>query len=429
MKLPEEFMDRMQKRLGEQYPAFLRSYDVPPYKGLRVNPLKISRNEFLKISPFPLEPIPWEENGFYVKEEKAGADLLHFAGLYYCQEPSAMCAAPLLNVQKGERVLDLCAAPGGKSTQLAARMQGEGALLCNEYVTSRANVLLSNLERLGVKNAAVVNTDAGRLAKEFPAYFDKILVDAPCSGEGMFKKEPFAVEEWSVDNVRRCALRQRDILENAAAMLSVGGRIVYSTCTFSKEENEEQIAGFLARHPEFTLLEQKLLLPHEIRGEGHFAALLEKREGERKEVKPFPVRHDKRAEAAYAEFAKSCFTNGIGFAGDITTLSSGKLLMLPGGFPSLNVFTLRAGVELGEWDGKNFKPSHALAMALKSKETARYVALNREEAERYLKGETLSVAEENGWCVVGIGEYPLGWGKAVNGTLKNHYPKGLRKIK
>ncbi len=427
MKLPEEFLDQMRERLGEDFPAFLRSYVTPAYRGIRVNPLKISREEFLKISPFPLEQIPWEQNGFYIEEEKAGADILHFAGLYYCQEPSAMCAAPLLDVQKGERVLDLCAAPGGKSTQLAARMQGDGVLVCNEYVTARANVLLSNLERLGVKNAAVVNADTVRLAQEFPAYFDKILVDAPCSGEGMFKKEPSAVSEWSTGNVRRCAARQKEILENASAMLSVGGRMTYSTCTFSGEENERQIADFLAFHPEFTLLEQKLLLPHEIRGEGHFAALLEKREGERRGAKPFPKRRDKRAEAAFSEFARSCLK--CKFSGEITTLASGKLLLLPEDLPALNVFTLRAGVELGEWDGKIFKPSHALAMSLKRSEIGNYVALSREDAERYLKGETLSVQAENGWCVVGVGEYPLGWGKAVNGTLKNHYPKGLRKVK
>lgn len=429
MNLPEEFLTRMQKRLGDGFPAFLRSYGYSACRGIRVNPLKISAQEFLRISPFTLAPVPWEGNGFYIEEEKAGGDVYHFAGLYYCQEPSAMYAAPLLNVHKGERVLDLCAAPGGKTTQLAAALQGEGILVANECVSARAKILLENVERLGVRNCAVTNADAGRLAAALPEYFDKILVDAPCSGEGMFKKEEAAAEEWSAEAVRRCALRQREILENAAAMLAEGGRLVYSTCTFSDEENEGQIADFLRRHGEFALIEQKTLFPHEIKGEGHFAALLEKRGGGRCGAKPFPVRRDRAAENAYRAFAKDFFADGSGFSGEITTLPDGRMLLLPPGLPALPVRVLRAGIELGEWDGKNFKPAHALAVCLKREQAARFVSLTREQSERYLRGETLSVSADNGWCAVGVERYPLGLGKAVNGTLKNHYPKGLRKVK
>lgn len=428
MNLPEQFLIRMKQRLGEGFPAFLRSYQRPALRAVRVNPLKISAEEFLRIAPFTLSPVPWEENGFYVEEEKAGADVYHFAGLYYCQEPSAMCAAPLLNVHGRERVLDLCAAPGGKTTQLAAALNGKGVLVANEYVPSRAKILLENTERLGVKNCAVINADTAKLAAELPCFFDKILVDAPCSGEGMFKKEEAACSEWSEEVVRRCALRQREILDSAAVMLSGGGRLVYSTCTFSEEENERQVEEFLRRHAEFALIGQKLLLPHEAAGEGHFAAVLEKRGGERCGAKPYPVRRDRAAESAYRAFAKDFFADGVGFTGEITTLPDGRMLLLPEGLPALSVRVLRAGIELGEWDGKLFKPSHALAACMKKEQAARFVSLSREQSERYLHGETLS-ATENGWCVVGIEDYPLGLGKAVNGTLKNHYPKRLRKVK
>lgn len=429
MKLPAEFIERMKERLGNAFPAFLQAYENAVCRGIRVNPLKISREGFLKIAPFTLSPVPWEENGFYIAEEKAGGDVYHFAGLYYCQEPSAMCAAPLLDVTAGERVLDLCAAPGGKTTQLAAALNGRGVLVANEYVSSRAKILAENVERLGVINCAVTNADTGRLAAELPCFFDKILVDAPCSGEGMFKKEEAAVREWSTETVLRCAERQKEILENAAAMLAPEGRLVYSTCTFSQEENEGQIADFLHRHREFALIETRTLYPHEVRGEGHFAAVLEKREGKRRGARPFPVRRDGAALRAYKAFAADFFADGRGVEGEITVLPDGRMFLLPEGLPALSSRLLRAGLPLGEWDGRSFKPSHALAVCMRKEASARFVALSRGESEAYLRGETLSVQGENGWCVVGVGEYSLGLGKIVNGTLKNHYPKGLRKVK
>ena len=289
MDLPEPFIKRMEGELKEEFPAFLRCYEEPPFKGVRANLLKCPAEEFARLAPFPLgENVPWAEGGFYTGEERPGAYPEHFAGLYYCQEPSAMCAAPLLNVQPKERVLDLCAAPGGKTTH------------ANEYVSGRAKILSQNVERLGVKNCAVVSASAEELAETLPAFFDKVLVDAPCSGEGMFRKDPEAIGEWSEENVARCIARQRDILDAAARLVRAGGRLVYSTCTIARGEDEGQAEDFLARHPEFALLEQHRLMPHEVKGEGHFAVLFEKRgEDEACKARPFPVRRDRAAEQTF----------------------------------------------------------------------------------------------------------------------------------
>ena len=424
MNLPEEFLSEMKERLGENFPAFLQSYERAPARGVRVNTLKIPRGEFLRIAPFPLEQIPWAENGFYTTAEKAGADAYHFAGLYYCQEPSAMLPAQLLGVSAGERVLDLCAAPGGKCTQLAAGLKGTGVLVANEYDYQRARILSENVERLGVANAAVVSASPAVLAQTCTEFFDKILVDAPCSGEGMFKKEEGAALHWSRENVRGCAARQSEILESAAKMLRGGGTLVYSTCTFSKEENEEQIERFLERHSEFSLKEMRYLFPHEVRGEGQFAAVLEKTDGGEGKHKPYPVKRSREAERAFWEFAKDFYLKKIP-AGEITTLADGRMYLLPEGLPALApAAVLRTGVELGVWNGKIFKPAHALATSTSG--FARQVRLSREECTAYLRGEPLNVQIENGWCVVTVEGYPLGLGKAVNGTIKNHFPKPLR---
>lgn len=417
----------MKERLGEEFPAFLQSYERPPLKGLRVNTLKLSKEEFVKISPFALEQIPWEKNGFYLTAEKAGGDAYHFAGLYYLQEPSAMCAVPLLDVKRGERVLDLCAAPGGKTTQIAAEMQGEGVLVANEIDGGRAKILSQNIERLGVKNCAVTSAPPARLTEVFPSYFDKILVDAPCSGEGMFKKEPNAIPEWSEENVRMCVARQKEILDCAAQMLKVGGEMVYSTCTFSEQEDEAQIKEFLSCHPEFVFKTQEKLYPHKVRGEGHFCARLLKTEGENNSAKPYPVRRNTAANAAFRAFCEDFFETPP--QGEITTLPDGRMYLLPAGMPNLgNLRLLRLGVELGEWDGKLFKPAHALAMAL-GESANRKVCLTREKAMKYLHGETSETEISNGWCVVCADGYPLGLGKIVNGVVKNHLPKALRAVK
>ena len=425
--LPQKFLDRMKERLGEDFPAFLRSYDNPPYKGLRVNTLKISKEEFLKISPFALEQIAWAENGFYITEEKAGGDVYHFAGLYYLQEPSAMAVGELTEACKKERVLDLCAAPGGKTTHIAAQMEGDGILIANEIDSARAKILSQNVERMGVKNCAVTNATPQQLAEKFPEYFDMILVDAPCSGEGMFKKEPNAIPEWSEENVKRCAARQKEILDCAAEMLEGGGCLVYSTCTFAEEEDEWQIEDFLKRHHEFELEEQEKIYPHTHKGEGHFCAHLHKTAGGTKRAKPYPIKRSSAANKAFQAFAEDFFEEIP--KGEITTLSDGRMYLVPEGMPDLTgLRLLRLGVELGEWDGKIFKPSHALAMSLGAK-AKRKLKLSREEAVKYLHGDTLNADIDNGWLIVCVEEFPLGLGKAVNGTVKNHLPKGLRMIK
>ena len=428
MKLPEEFLKRMQGELKEDFPAFLQSYDLPPCKGLRVNTLKIGLDAFVKNAPFPLgDRIDWEPRGFYIEEEKAGGLVEHFAGLYYLQEPSAMCVGKFTAPCKKTRVLDMCAAPGGKSVMLAMQMAGDGILISNEIDGARAKILSQNMERTGVKNGAVTSAAPRQLAKNFPEYFDLILADAPCSGEGMFKKEPEAIPHWSEQNVALCVARQRDILEEAAKMLRRDGVLIYSTCTFSKEEDEGQIAAFLNRHPEFVLEEDAKLYPHQCRGEGHYCARLLKREGGVRDARPYPIKKNARAERAFYEFAKDFFVELP--QGEITTLDDGRMYLVSAGMPVLSVRVLRLGVELGEWDGKVFKPAHALAMSLKRGECRRFLSLPREQAERYLRGETLACDGENGWCVVGFCDYPLGLGKIVNGALKNHYPKGLRMIR
>ncbi|MDE6059448.1 MAG: RsmF rRNA methyltransferase first C-terminal domain-containing protein [Clostridia bacterium] len=428
MNLPAEFLARMRERLGETFPAFLSSYEVPPWRALRVNTLKVSREEFLRVSPFALEPVPWAQNGFYLEAEKAGSDPYHFAGLYYVQEPSAMCVGELTAPCKKERVLDLCAAPGGKTTLIAAQMRGEGILIANEIDFGRAVILSQNVERLGIKNCAVVSTDPETLAQQFPEYFDLVLVDAPCSGEGMFKKEPEALPHWSPNNVAMCAARQRDILEEAAKTVAGGGHLIYSTCTFAEEEDEWQIRAFLERHPEFVLEQEEKLYPHKYKGEGHYCARLKKIEGERRRGKSYPIERSTQANKAFYAFAEDFFTEVPKSEIAAPWPCRGRMYLVPAGMPALNMMSrLRLGVELGEFDGRVFKPAHALAMATKREECRRFVSLTREECLRYLRGETLEREIENGWCVVGVEDYPLGLGKVVNGVMKNHLPKGLRK--
>ena len=413
----------MQKRLGERFPAFLRVMEEAPCKGVRANPLKLTRALLAALLPVG-DAVPWEPSGFYCDLEKVGSLPAHHAGLFYSQEPSAMCAAPLLGAKKGERVLDLCAAPGGKTTQLAGAMGGEGVLIANEYVYDRARILSQNVERLGVANCAVISADTASLAVKLPAYFDKVLVDAPCSGEGMFRKEKNAVAEWSEENVARCIARQSAILDDAAALVAGGGMLVYSTCTFEYGENEGQIRAFLARHPEFTLLEERLLLPHEVRGEGHYAAKLVKEDGARRDAPAFPRMRDRAAERAWQDFAVDFFLSPP--SGSVTTLKDGRMYLLPEGLPALVGRVLRAGVELGRFDGKRFTPSHALAMSAKAENVRRTAPLDDTACMRWLRGETFASSMPEGWGIATWRGYPVGLAKSAGGTLKNHYPKGLR---
>jgi NOL1/NOP2/sun family putative RNA methylase len=449
-RLPFAFIKKMETLLGKDFDTFMASYDLPRSFGLRVNTLKLRVEAFQAMSPFSLEPIPWAESGFYYREEeRPGHHPYHAAGLYYIQEPSAMAVAGVLGVKPGERVLDLCGAPGGKATQAAAALQGRGILLANEPVPSRAQILSQNVERLGIQNAVVTCESPQRLAQRFPGYFDKVLVDAPCSGEGMFRKDPQVCTEWRENTPVQCSHRQRDILEAAAHMVKVGGRMVYSTCTFSPEENERVISTFLRTHPEFQLVQIPLhegfapgnpqwgdgelmlertvrLWPHRIRGEGHFIALLERREGP-KEVGRAPRRLS--VPRVYREFDEFSRQNLKEFQGGHLRLFGNELYGCPEEMPDIDgLRVLRSGWHLGTIKKKRFEPSHALALGLKKEEAVNTVPLSPHSPEimAYLRGETLPMEGTKGWNLVLVDGYPIGWGKVADGLLKNHYPKGLR---
>ncbi len=420
----EQYLRRLQERLTD-YAAYEACLRLPPYKGLRVNTLKLTAEEFAALSPFALEPVPWEGAGFYIEEERPGRSAYHDAGLFYVQEPSAMCAVPLLDVQPGERVLDLCAAPGGKGTQLAQAMQGQGILVLNEKIPARAKILLQNVERMGIVNAVVTCADPASLEERFAGYFDKVLVDAPCSGEGMLRKEPEAAANWSPENVSMCAARQKKLLDSAARMVCEGGRLVYSTCTFAEEEDEENVSDFLRRHPDFRLLQQRKIWPHRERGEGHFAALFERTAGAgRLRLRPGKERAERAAVASFSSFAMDFFVRPP--AGRM--LSFGETLCLvPEELFSLDgLRVLRAGLALGCARAGRFEPAHALALAARREDLRAVASFSEEEIAPYLRGEELPCAVR-GWCAVAVNGYPLGLGKGSGNVLKNHYPKGLRR--
>ena len=422
--LPQAFKERMKCVLGDSFQAFLSSYERQPYKAIRVNTLKISVEDFKKISPFALSPVPWEQNGFYVTENKAGKTVHHAGGLYYVQEPSAMSAAPKLGVKSGERVLDLCSAPGGKGTQLAQSMRGGGIIVLNEINMQRAKILSQNVERLGITNAAVISESPERVAEHFEGYFDKVLVDAPCSGEGMFLKEESAVKEWSVENVAACALRQAHILDCAERALKPNGLLVYSTCTFAPEEDERQIESFLGKYKNFRLLSTEKIYPHECEGEGHFVALLQKTDGEEGVTAEFkPVFADKKALSDFRGFERA-YLNRKPF--ENLHSAGGVIYSVPEGCPSLPLRTLRVGVRLGEIKSGRVEPCHSLAMCLESGQ-ANAVEVDEKTALSYLCGNTFACPENlSGWALVTYLGFPLGWCKAVGGVAKNHLPKGLR---
>lgn len=439
--LPTGFTEKMTALLGGEYEAFAAAFELPRNVGLRVNPQKRA------ALPFALEPIPWEPDGFYYDPaERPGMHPWHDCGAYYLQEPSAMAPVTLLDPQPGERVLDLCAAPGGKSTQIAARLAGRGILVSNEIHPKRAAILSGNLERMGAANALVLNEHPAQLERRFAGWFDRVLVDAPCSGEGMFRKEQAAVDDWSPDTVAMCAGRQAEILDSAAKMLRPGGRLVYSTCTFSPEEDEQTVCAFLRRHSDYTVCPVDApwfspgrpdwtdgdpaaagmfrLWPHRLRGEGHFAAVLQKNvETDEKTVEPSVESGVKLPE----ELAVFCRENCIDLP-EGTLISFGQTLYLaPPDCPSLaGLKVLRAGLELGSMKKGRFEPAHALALWLHEARNMMDLPPEGTAVRSYLSGQTLP-CDDNGWTLVTVGGISLGWGKASNGVLKNHYPKGLRR--
>jgi len=440
MNLPQEFIDRMAAQLGDELPAFLRTYEEPYQRGIRLNPFKAATEP-----EGMLDDVPWEPTGHYLSmESRAGASVLHEAGAWYLQEPSAMIPAAVLSPVPGEHVLDLCAAPGGKTTQLGLRMAGRGTLVCNEPIHDRAKILSRNVERMGLPNAVVVSAWPEQLAKAWPEAFDAIQCDAPCSGEGMFRRHPETREEWSPESPAGCAKRQGDILDSAAAMLRPGGRLVYSTCTLNRIENEGVIEAFLERHPDFALRPFALpgldapkgmltIYPHRVRGEGHFVALLIRRGeggGMAWRVPPMEGASRRVLQTVQGDLPAWVQPNAISsVGGDEYALF--RLPELPESMP--NVAILRRGLHLGsvklpKVKGRKppvFTPDHALAMAITPPD-APHADLTEEQARAYQAGQTIP-AEGKGWVLACYDGVALGWGKVSDGVMKNHYPKGLRR--
>ena len=449
IKLSEAFLNRMKDLLGEEeYEAYIRSFEEDRLYGLRVNTLKITPETFKEMTSLSLKPVPWIKNGFYYEgDERPAKDPCYYAGLYYLQEPSAMTPASLLPVQPGDKVLDLCAAPGGKSTELGAKLSGKGMLVSNDISNSRAKALLKNLELWGIENSCVTSEEPRKLKETFGAFFDKILIDAPCSGEGMFRKDVDMVKSYEEHGPEYYAQIQKEIVNQAVDMLVPGGLLLYSTCTFSVCEDEDIIRFLLEEHPDMELIPLPLfegasegiglsgclrLFPHRIKGEGHFMALLKKRQADivsdRKESR-------KEKEAALPEELTEFLS--------MTTkpldrsrirIKNEMVYYLPEGFPeqARSLRFLRTGLLLGEMKKGRFEPAQAFAMALKAEEFKQVVSWEKsdERVIRYLKGETISLKEEEGkikgWCLVCFDGFPLGFAKGTGSTLKNKYYPGWR---
>ena len=459
MNLPIEFEKKMKAFLGNEWDDFLYSYDNNRFQALRFNTLKVQSPEermrilkTLKISSD--KKVSWANEAYYFDENvRPGKHPYHEMGLYYIQEPSAMSAAALLAPKPGMRVLDLCAAPGGKSTQLATYLGDSGLLVSNEINTQRSRILSQNIERMGIKNAIVTNEDSFVLASHFPGFFNAIQVDAPCSGEGMFRKLPEAIEQWSMENVAICAARQKEILDNAAVMLKPGGTIVYSTCTFSREENEDVIECFLERHPDFTLEEMERFWPHKVDGEGHFVAKLVRRgsvdtdlkadrktkknknsKNRKNETKPALTKENMKL---LSEFLDETISEDMAawIKNSRLVMFGEQLYRLPDMEVDIKGLKVqRVGLHIGEFKKQRFEPSHSLALALKLNDAKNLVKLTCDNPQTigFFNGQSVMLSDEQaaeckkGWALVCVDGYPAGWGKVNGAQVKNHYPKGLR---
>ena len=445
--LPERFLKRMSEMLGEEYPDFEKALSEPNVRAVRVNETKISVERFLSLTELDVSPIPYAREGFIPSNTKGiGKSPEHHAGMFYVQDPGAMATVKALDIQRGWRVLDACSAPGGKASQLATAIGDDGVLLANEYVPKRAKIIVSNFERLGIKNAVVTSLDTAKIGEMFEGYFNLVLCDAPCSGEGMFRKYDEALEEWSEDNVRLCAERQAQILNNLAPTVAEGGYLLYSTCTYSKEENEDTVAGFLASHPDFSLcpvreelisatadgldglLQARRFYPHLTPGEGQFIALM-KKDGNLgilptilyKENVKLPTKDEL---AVVTNFLKE----------NLSATPSGRIIkwgeqlaLIPHDLPIPPYSVFMPGVMLGEVKKGNFFPHHQLFSALGDlflrKEN---LTKDDQRVQKYLRGEEIDTDLPGGWCAVLYEGVPLGGGKISGGKIKNHYPKGLR---
>ena len=468
--LPQSFLDSMKEILGEDYEAFLAGFDGQRQYGLRVNTLKMNLEEFERIAPFHLKKVPWISNGyFYEAEDVPAKHPFYSAGLYYLQEPSAMTPASRLKVQPGERVLDLCAAPGGKATELGAALQGEGLLVANDINTARARALLRNLELFGISNSFVTNEPPHVLAERFPEFFHKIMVDAPCSGEGMFRKNPAVVDSWQEKGPEYFSKLQREIIVQAAAMLLPGGMMFYSTCTFSPLENEKTITHLLKERPDMEVIPMedyegfaegltsyrgevfdescklcRRIWPHKMSGEGHFMALLHKKNGVQQQVQQTVSQSsiwwekckglNKEQKAAAEDFFSHV---NIAYDEKRIDVRGDNLYYLPAPkYDGRGLHFLRNGLFMGEFKKKRFEPSQPFALALHAQDFDQVLDFpaDDERLSRYLRGETLDVSDliagekkRKGWQLVMVAGHPLGFGKLVNNNLKNKYPAGWRK--
>lgn len=441
MDLPIEFKNRMQSLLGEEYVSFLACFALPHRRGIRLNPLKCDLETLRAALPFVPEQAPFSPLSYYAPAGvKMAALPLYHAGAFYAQEPSASSAVTLLDPQPGERILDLCAAPGGKSTQIAALTKDRGLLWSNEVVRSRAAVLASNLERMGVKNAVISNAYPEVLAEKLAGYFDRVLVDAPCSGEGMFRRDDTAVSEWSEAHVKACAARQRAVLNSAARCLREGGVLVYSTCTFSVEENEGAVRQFLKDNPEFELevprvsfgraacgLPAVRIYPMD-GGEGHFAARFRRMAKNHNAAAAFIPTADKAVQENAQALYSALFKDEPGRFMRIAD----RVLLLPGDLPALSgIPILRAGVEFGILKKNRMEPVHGIFMAQCPENCRQELSLSHDSSVVYafLRGEEIEAQNARGYTAVSVDGVVCGFGKASNGILKNKYPKGLRMLK
>ncbi len=447
IELPQSYLENMKQLLGSEFDAYLDSFQDSKISGLRVNTLKADPKEFAGMFGPQLEPVLWTTNGFYYDgEERLSKDPCYFAGLYYLQEPSAMAPAQILPVEPGDRVLDLCAAPGGKSTELASRLKGKGILVSNDISNSRAKALLKNLELWGASNICVTSEEPGKLQEVFGEYFDKILIDAPCSGEGMFRKDRDMIKSYGEKGPAYYCEIQKQIVDQAVRLLVPGGMMLYSTCTFSVCEDEDMIRYILSSYPQMELVPIPLfpgaspgfdlegvlrLFPHKIRGEGHFLALLRKK-GEKPLRKEEDWGNAKTLPAEVSEFLSLIRRD---LAPEQIRVKKDLVFYLPKDFPvkeAAKLRCLRTGLLLGQLKNKRFEPSQALAMVLRPEEFENSICLSRDDDRviRYLKGETLTLREEEkavqGWCLVCMDQYPLGFAKGSGTTLKNKYYPGWR---
>lgn len=426
--LPKQFLDEMKEILGSEFDDFLKSYDEPKTTGLRLNTMKMDKDKLLDLDLFQLTSIPWAEEGFYYDEKinRPGKNPLHESGAYYLQEPSAMSVVPKLEVKEGDKVLDLCAAPGGKSTYILSKLNNTGILVSNEINPTRIKALGENLERFGAKNCIITNTDSTNLKKVFTGYFDKVVIDAPCSGQGMFRKDQVAIDDWSYSKVLECQSIQRDIIKDGFEMLNKDGVLVYSTCTFAKEENEYVINEFINENKGANLVFMERLWPHKVKGEGHFVAKIKKVSEETCFTKRIKVKPLGKELSDYKNFEKK-FLN-IEIKGEFY-IKGKNLYLLPENCPDTKKLkVLRNGLHLGLLKKNRFEPSHAFShyLTIDDVQNIEDLSINDDRTKEYLRGNTIKTDKSRGWVLVTIEGIPLGWGKETNGILKNHYPKGLR---